>query len=568
MLKKIIFILSPKQIKGIVLISLLLFLGMILEAFGLGVLLPIISFILEPETLINNSKQFLSPELQNSLLNLNQRKYLPLILLSIFVGVYFFKFLYLAFLTYKQNNFIAKLNNEFCLRLVSKYLRSNYKFFINNNSSLLLKNVQIETHNVNVYFNCLIVIFIEIGLITAIITTLILIEPFAAISVFFFLGGLALVFYRFTKNRLQNLGKIKQKIDADISKRLIEAFEGIKEIKILMKESFILESLKNSYNSQAKIISNHQTIVQLPRYYLEFISALGISFFVIILLLNNSDTTKIISILALFVAATFRILPSLNKIIYSFQNLKYYRSSLDLIYNEFKDEMVSDDKDDKRLKLTQKISINNLMFNYSDKKDLFKNLNFEIIKGETIGIIGESGIGKSSLVNLIIGLFDPVKGKIKVDNKDLSYNKKAWLKNIGYVSQDIFLFDDTILNNIAFGSEKKDIDLKKINNIIKITSLDNYIESLPLKLNTLVGEKGVKISGGQKQRLGIARALYTDPEILIFDEATSALDEITEKKLLESIYSFKKTKTIILISHDIDILDKCDKILDLNNFGT
>jgi len=566
MLKKIIFILDSRQLKGILIITIFLFFGMILEAFGLGILLPIISFILEPETLINESKEILSPDLHNYLLRLNQKKHFHLVILAFFISTYFFKFLYLAFLTYQQNKFIAKLDSDFCVKLTSKYLTSNYKFFMNNNSSLLLKNVQTETNQVNAYLNSLIIIIIELGLILAILSTLIYFEPIAAISVFSFLSALALIFYVFTKNKLQNLGKLKQEIDSKISKRLIEGFEGIKEIKILIKENFIINTLKSLYNSKAKIISNHQTIIQLPRYYLEFISVLGISFFIIILFINDSDTTKIISILALFVAATFRILPSLNKIIYSFQNLRYYTPSLDLIYNEFKDKISIEDSKCDTLKIDKTISVNNLKYNYSGNKDLFENLNFQIKKGETLGIIGESGIGKSSLVNLIIGLLDPVKGEVKVDDKNIFNLKKSWLKNIGYVSQDIFLFDDSILKNIAFGIKENDIDLKKVNEIIKLVSLDEYINLLPEKLNTFVGEKGIKISGGQKQRLGIARALYNDPEILIFDEATSALDSKTENKLMKSIYSFKKVKTIILISHNINILDKCDKIIDLNKY--
>ena len=304
----------------------------------------------------------------------------------------------------------------------------------------------------------------------------------------------------------------------------------------------------------------------MPRFFLEMISLIGLVGFVIVMLLQGKDVNILITVLGVFVAATFKMIPSLNRIISSAQSLRFLRSSIDILYTELKDiEKIQELPCESKLELQSRIQFKNVFFSYegAGKKALI-NLNFEINKGETIGFIGESGSGKSTLVDLLIGLHQPTQGNIYVDDKILSNNLREWQNNIGYVPQKIYLLDDTIQANIAFGIPEENININQIKKIINIVQLEEFILNLEKGLLTKVGERGVQLSGGQQQRIGIARALYNDPDFLILDEATSALDTNTEKAVMKSINKLKGKKTILIVSHRISTLDKTDKIYSLN----
>jgi ABC-type multidrug transport system fused ATPase/permease subunit len=257
------------------------------------------------------------------------------------------------------------------------------------------------------------------------------------------------------------------------------------------------------------------------------------------------------------------MIPSINRILSSLQNLKYYSSSIDVIFKEFKNEkeIVADSKPSP-IDFKHQITIQDLFFSY-ENQEVLKSINIKIEKGETVGIIGESGSGKSTLVDLINGLLVPTKGTIYVDDIDINAFENNWKEHLGYVGQDIFLLDDTIESNVAFGMEKDQIDESRLDYALKTSQINEFVEGLPERKLTNVGERGVKLSGGQKQRIGIARALYNTPEVLIFDEATAALDGKTEEEVINAIYSLKNKKTIIMIAHRLSTLSKCDKIYEI-----
>lgn len=309
------------------------------------------------------------------------------------------------------------------------------------------------------------------------------------------------------------------------------------------------------------------TLSQIPRFYLELVTVLGLVFFIAFMIIIEKSTKEIITTLGVFVAASFRMLPSINKIIASLQTLKFYNSSLAAVYNEMKlKSEISSTVHQGDFLFRDKITIENLSFRYSKElPNVLNKISLSIEKGQTIGFKGVSGSGKSTLVDTIIGLHYPTEGEIKVDGLAIRDNLANWQQKIGYVSQDIFLADDSIIQNVAFGIPREKIEIEKVSSALKAAQLYGFINELESGLETTVGERGVQLSGGQRQRLGIARALYHNPQILILDEATASLDVNTEKNVMKAILALKGKKTILIIAHRLSTLKGCDAIFEIKN---
>ena len=556
-LKKINFLLSKDQRKKLIILTLLLFVGMILEFFGLGILIPVINILLDSNAFTQNEylKSF-----REFFPQISDQKFI-LSLLLIIVIFYVVKTCFLVLLAFKQNRFLSFLRSSVTNKLFSSYLNQPYKYHLKVDSSNLVKNLQIEAGYFFTFITSLINVFIEGGLILSIFITLVIIEPFGTIALAFFLLFLTLIFYKLTKKKLALWGQTRQLLDLNSAKIITEGLGAIRDLIISGRVDFYVKKFNDLSFKKARITSNHILFTQLPRFYFELASISGLVLFISILIITGKSTTTLITTLGVFVAGVFRALPSLNRLVTSIQNLKFYNSSVDIIYNELISFNSVNNKQslNYRLDFQSKISIENVTFKYGDKTVL-EDISFEIFKHQCIGIIGESGAGKSTLVDLIVGLQKPNKGKILIDDIDLNDISDEWMAYIGYISQNIFLVNDTIGNNIAFGIPKDQIASSKIDEVISQVQLTSYIDELPDGLQTKVGERGIQISGGQKQRIGIARALYLNPDVLILDEATSALDNETEESILNLIELFKKTKTIIIISHNIQNLKFCDKI--------
>ena len=561
-LKKINFLITRRQRLGLVLLAILLLLGMVMEVFGLGILLPAITLILDPD-IINKNEYFGSI---SDYLGLDSHLKFVFYFLAIVLIIYLIKTLFLIFLTFKQNRFLNNINAYISNLLFEKYLRAPYSFHLSRNSTSLIKNLQVEVIYFQVYCLALLTIVIESGLVVAVIATLIYIEPVGAISVGLFFGVLSYLFYSIFKVKLKGWGSYREKLDEQISKITIESLSVIKELNVLGKQNFFIELFSKLNYSKSRISSNHATISQLPRFYLELISIVGLVGFIFIMLLKGENPNSLITILGVFVAATFRLIPSLNRILAAFQNLKYYNKTIGLLYSEIQTNNLVVEEETFDFKFKNEIVFENVNFKYSLENDLiFNSLNFKIKKGQTIGLIGNSGSGKSTFVDILIGLLKPTSGQILVDSQDISKSISSWQKKIGYFSQDIHLIDDSILNNIALGVEKDEINLDSIEKCLESAQLKSFIEQLPNGINTKVGDKGVQISGGQKQRIGLARALYYNPEILILDEATSSLDNETENEVMKAIELLSDNKTIIIIAHRLSTLNFCDQVFELKN---
>ena len=306
---------------------------------------------------------------------------------------------------------------------------------------------------------------------------------------------------------------------------------------------------------------------QIPRIFLELVALVGLSLLLFTMLMQDLKINNIIPVIGVFAAAAFRIMPSVNRIIGQFQIIRYGMPIINKIYKEITQINFEENYlniSDEKILFKDKIQLENVEYSYETRSQIvLSNITFEVPLYSQIGIVGESGSGKSTLVNLMLGLLKPNKGEVKVDGKNIQSNLKSWQHQIGYVPQNIYLMDDTLKNNIALGEETEDIDDKLIKDAVKLSGLQNFISNLPNGLDTIVGERGAQISGGQLQRVGIARALYNKPKVLILDEATSSLDLDTEKNLMKEIEKLKGTITLIIISHRLSTISNCDKILKI-----
>ena len=452
------------------------------------------------------------------------------------------------------------------------YISKPYKFFSSQNSSKLINNIHNET---NVFCEAallpILVTITELLLIISISLILFFYDPLITIVVIFFVLIFSYIFQFLTKPLNFKWGIERQKSDEDRFKILSQGFGGIRELKIFNKLNFFKEKFYIKNFLLGKVSGYQSTIQNYPKLYLELIAI--ISFLIIIFynIIFIENVESLITLLSLFGLAAFRMLPSANKIIHAQQSLRFSKPSIDRLDEEMTHSNDTLFVDDNYKELNWKtIEFKNLSFNYEEnKKPIFKNLNLKILNGQKIGILGETGIGKSTLFDLLCGLVKPTEGNVSIDDINISnFKDNTYLNKFGYVSQSIFLFDDTIRNNICFKLEDEEISAdKRLENVLKESELTDFVSSLENKIDTTVGEKGVRLSGGQKQRIGIARALYKKPEILILDEATNALDKMTENNIIENIFNSYNDKTIILISHNTSTLEKCDHIYEIKNSG-
>ena len=557
---KVFQILSKNQRKRFYLILFCLFIGMILEAFGIGIILPVLNIIVSPESL----KQYVwLNDFFNSISLINNQQIIIFALLLL-IGVYFFKSTYLVLLSYYQNRYISSISSQISNRLFKNYLNQDFMFHNERNSSELIKMFQVEINMVTSLLLSGVILITEIAIVIAIISTLFFVEPSGTIFVISFFLVFGSIFYYFSKNKSSAWGIIRQQEDSKISKLIMEGLNGINEVFLLGKEHFFHSRLVRYNKTKAIINSNQITLGQIPRYYLEFISIVSLVGFILIMIINKKDLNEIISIGGVFIAATFRVLPSINRIIGSLQQIKYFKSSVDIVNRDLNlvGLPIVDKKDQTKIPFQHKLQLDQVSFSYpKSESSIFENLNFELNQGEVVGIIGPSGVGKSTFTNLIVGFLNSFEGDFKVDGKRIDkFNAVNWRKQLGYVSQSIYLIDDTIRANVAFGEEPDEIDDLRIEKAIKKAQLYNFIQGLPEKLDSIVGERGAQLSGGQQQRIGIARALYNEPKLLILDEATSALDEETEKEVMKAVEGLKGEMTILIITHRLSTLSCCDKI--------
>ena len=564
-------ILEKKEKKYFFIIAFMMVIAGLLEVISLGILVPFISFLVNPEIFTSNSyviKYFPS---------LSSIDYFGLLIisLSLILVAFIIKSLFMIWFHYKKNKFIYKINDNLSFKIFSYNIIRPYSHNLENNSSNLILNC---INEVNIFVVGVLIggleFLSELVLIFFIVSMLFVINPIVSFFTFFIGLVLFLIFQSITKSRLKRWGFVRQNSEEQMIEKVQQGFNGIKEINIFLKERFFIESYMRATNMRSEVNIKYQTLIDIPKVILELVAIIVFVVMIFLILKSNQNVQYFIPIIGLYVGASFKLLPALNRIIVSSQKIKRSTSSIISIRSQLKDYEKSKKTINKiltqntvtPLKFEKNIILRNIFFKYPDKKKfVLENINLNIKKGETIGIIGKSGEGKSTLVNIICGFIEPTQGTICVDDMNIQTNLREWRAILGYIPQVTYLFNDTIYNNICFYSDNDKDEDKKFREILEISQLKSFLEEIPLNKETIVGERGVLISGGQAQRIALARNIYKDPQVMILDEATSSLDFENEKKILETIQSFMGKKTIIIISHKESALSFCDKVYKVQN---
>jgi len=567
-IKSIVFFFIKKiGFKKTAFLSMLLTFATILEVLGVGLFIPLISLFLD-KSLFENVKIFNS-------LNLYLGNSGQINLIYFFLGViiitYFIKLLVVASITWYKNLIIFDLTNRLSKELFMIYINYPYEKYIQKNTALLIRNIIDSVENVagNVILP-LIILAAELLVLISIIFFLLLYEPYGTIFMILVISTGSLIVNRLTSKKISLWGASRNKYAGLRIKSLMQGLKSLKELKILGKQENFLDDFSFYNLLTVKSQRKQTTALELPRLWLEFLVIVCLVVLILSMLQTNQALSLIVPKLGIFAIAAMRLLPSTNRIVHSLQCIIFGRPAAEIIFKEIKKNKNNTYKRSKEiLKVHDSIIVDKLSYQYPKKEtsdlevEIISNINLEIVKNSIIGIVGESGSGKSTFADLILGLLTPTTGDILIDKNNIQSNLEMWQNNIGYVPQNIYLSDDTIQKNIAFGVDEEDIDQDRLTESIKTAQLENFIDSLPNKINTSVGENGIGLSGGQCQRIGIARAFYRNPEVIILDEATSALDIETEKKFMDIIFNLKDKKTIIVISHRIVDKSKYDCIYNL-----
>lgn len=557
MLKKIFFILSKEDKKF--LFSLLFFSVFIsfIESFAISLVMPFI-------TLASDFSYF---DKNKYLIQLKDYLALPVFEIIVYFGVVLIVFYVLrALLNSYYFHLLARFSkgryHAIAYKVFAKFLNTDYENFTQKNQSEILKSITGEVYNLSTMISSFLLMMSEIFVVLLLYTLMLLVNYKITLFLSLFMIINAFILIKVLSPIVKKAGLKREEAMKNFFEILNTNLNNFKLIKLKTKEDGVLNLFKTQSEIFARANITNESVSAMPRIYLEGVGFCVLVFIVVFLVFKNqSDISGILATISIFVLALYRLMPSANRIITSYHDLLYYRSSLDIIYQilKQKEESLGEEKID----FEKELRLENLTFGYKDKKNLFTCLNLSIKKGEKIAFIGESGCGKSTLVDIIIGLLSPREGRVLLDENELNMkNVKNYRQKIGYIPQNIYLFNDSIAKNISFGDE---VDEEKLQRVIKQANLEHFVKNLPQGVQTKVGDGGSNLSGGQKQRIAIARALYLDPEILVLDEATSALDTESEARIMDEIYKISKDKTMIIIAHRLSTITRCDSIYRLEN---
>lgn len=566
--KKLLFLITSTERKRAGLLLIMIIILALLETLGVGSILPFISVLSNP-SLVQTNDILKAIYQASGIFGIKTNEEFLFALGALVYLLFAISVIFKFFTNYLQIRFIYMQEYNIGKRLIEGYLHQPYSWFLSRNSADLGKNIFSEVNQVIVYgFSPLIELIAKGTIAIAIITLLLIVEPKVALIVGLTLTASYVLIFYFVRNYLNRSGK-ELSTNNELRFRIVsEAFGAVKEIKIGGLEQKYIKNFSNSAQIFASSQASASIISQSPRYVLEIIAFGGILSIMSYIMIQTGSLNNALPVVSLYVFAGYRLVPALQQIYSSLTNLIFVGPSLKKLYDDLENCKPYMEKQDQRvLSFNKAIMLKNIYYNYPNtSRSVLKNINIIIPAKSSIGIVGATGSGKTTTVDIILGLLEPQKGFIEIDGKIITKNNvRSWQRSIGYVPQYIYLSDDTVASNIAFREDPKDINKEMVEKVSKIANLHEFVmDKLPKQYQTGVGERGIKLSGGERQRIGIARALYHNPRLLIFDEATSALDNQTEQLVMDAINSISKNITTIMIAHRLNTVKNCDIIFKLN----
>ena len=567
---KLLNILSKRQKRNVVGIGVLILIGAVLETLGVSLIVPLAQAIMDADTLARNQYVIMIREM----LHLKDMNQFIVVLLFTVVAVYVVKNLYLLGMNYVQARFVN--NNQFLSvnYMLEEYLNRPYEFYLNADIPTVFRTVDSDVPKVFTVLMEFIKLMTEVVVAIFLCAVLVIVDPVMTFAIAIILLVMTITIIKLVKPKLNKMGLETQEIQSRMGKWRNQSIFGIKDVKILHKEKFFVDNFASHSEKAAAINSRYVVFNNAPRLLIETICIGGLLSYMAFAIILGQQVSELASQIMAFAVAAVRLMPGVNRINTHLTNIAYFAPSVDYVYEnvDFRDY-----KEERRygstkieakepIEVKDSIRLNKIDYAYpNNDKLILEQADMEIPIGTSVGIIGPSGAGKTTAVDIIMGLLDVKSGTITCGGKNVMDNYASWLSHIGYIPQTIYLTDDPIRDNIAFGVNRDEIDDERIWKVLEEAQMKEFVESLPEGLDTSVGERGVRISGGQRQRIGIARALYHNPEILVFDEATSALDTETETAIMEAIDSFHGKKTLIIIAHRLRTIENCDLVYRVEN---
>lgn len=550
----------------------LMFIGAILEAFSIVAIIPVVTLILTPEALADNkivmALYHISP--------FRTEKAFGVAILLMLVVAFVIKNIYIYWEYKILYKFIFTNQFNTSERMMKNFIRRDYEFFLSADTAVIQRSITSDVNNMYALIQALLTLVSEAIVFLGIALALILQDPLMAAIITVLLVITLFVIKIFIKPVMKKAGEENQEYYSGLFKHISETVMGIKEIKVSGREKQFVEDYKECGKGYVGAVQKYTVINNIPRLIIEVVCMAGVVLYFLYLYLFGGDAAKSIGTLSMFALGLTRLMPCANRINNQLNNIAYFEPFFMGVTDNLQDEIQSGKTDissleppTEKLPATKEITMTDITFHYANTRgvNILEHANLTIPIGTSVGIVGTTGAGKSTIVDILLGLLKAQEGEICVDGVNIfeNGNYRKWLKNVGYIPQSIFMLDDTIRRNVAFGIREEDIDDERVWEALKEAQLDEFVKTLPDGINTGIGERGLQISGGQRQRIGIARALYDDPEVLVMDEATSALDNETEKAIVDSINRLQGSKTMIIIAHRLQTIEKCDAVYRVEN---